>query len=78
MNDFEKVAKVETALRTVAAETRKAGGPNNVRASGAIDEFLQRAEMDTKLRLANLILENPETTREEAIVQLRQTKRQTL
>lgn len=74
MNDFEKVAKVEAALRTVAAETRKAGGPANVRASGAIDEFLQKAGMDTKLRLANLIIGNPEITRDEAIVQLRQPK----
>lgn len=74
MNDFEKVAKVEMALRTVSAETRKAGGPGNVRASGAIDEFLQRAEMNTKLRLANLILENPGITKDEAVVQLRQPK----
>lgn len=74
MNDFEKVSRVEMALRTIAAETRKAGGPDNVKASGAINEFLQRAGMDTKLRLANLILENPGAARDEAIVQLRQPK----
>lgn len=74
MNDFEKVAKIEAALRTVAAETRKAGGPANVRASNAIDEFLQKAGIDSKLRLANLILDNPNVTRDEAIVQLRQPK----
>lgn len=74
MNDFEKVSKVEMALRTVAAEARKAGGPDNVKASEAINEFLKRAGMDTKLRLANLVIENPEVTRDEAIIQLRQPK----
>ena len=74
MNDFEKVSRVEMALRTVASETRKAGGPDNVKASGAIDEFLRRAEMETKLRLANLILDEPEISKEEAVIRLRQPK----
>lgn len=74
MNDFEKVSRVEMALRMVASEARKAGGPDNVKASGAIAEFLQRAGMDTKLRLANLILENPEIDKDEAVVRLRQPK----
>lgn len=74
MNDFEKVSRVEMALRTVASEARKAGGPDNVKASGAITEFLQRASMETKLRLANLVLDNPNVSRDEAIVQLRQPK----
>ena len=74
MNDFEKVSRVEMALRTVAAETRKAGGPDNVKASGAIDEFLRRAGMETKRRLANLILNHPEISKDETVIRLRQPK----
>jgi hypothetical protein len=57
MNDFEKVGRLEVALRTERDRLRKAGGPANVRGSRALDEYLQQADMDSKLRFANILLD---------------------
>lgn len=74
MNDFEKVSRLEMALRIVSMETRKSGGPDNVRASEALNEFLKRASMGTKLRMADLIIGDSKQPLDDSIIPLRQPK----
>lgn len=56
MNDFEKIARLEMALRLEEQLLRKAKGPANIRASSGIGEYLATADLASKLRFANILM----------------------
>lgn len=56
MNDIQKVGRVELALRTEALTLRESGGPGNIQASKAIDDYLSKAGIESKLRFGNILL----------------------
>lgn len=72
MDDLTKISRLEFALRTERDNLRKMGGPANIRAANSLNDIVQNADCETKLRLANLIIEHD--TREEAIRDLRAVK----
>lgn len=59
MNDYEKVSRLEVALRTERDRLRTVPGPDNVKAANAINTYLQTADTDSKLRFANILLGEP-------------------
>lgn len=56
MTDHEKVARLETALRTERDTLRKQGGPENIKGANAVNTYLQNADTESKLRFANILL----------------------
>lgn len=69
LSDFEKVGRVEKALRIERDRLRKTGGPENIRGSNAIATYLSMADTDSKLMLANILLDDID---DETVVRLRQ------
>lgn len=57
MNDFEKISRVEMALRIEQQTLQNSGGPANVGAARAIGSYLKDADIGSKLRLANILLQ---------------------
>lgn len=57
LTDFEKVGRVELALRNERDHLRKTGGPENIRGANAINTYLQEADAESKLRFANILLQ---------------------
>lgn len=74
MNDFEKIGRLELALRTERDTLRKAGGPDNMKGANALNTYLQNADTASKLRFANILLESPGEASEDAVIRLRQPK----
>lgn len=55
MNEFEKVVRVEVAMRTMAHEMRQEAGPDNLKSARALDEYVQNADASSKLRLYDIL-----------------------
>lgn len=68
LSDFDKIGRLEKALRTERDLLRKIGGPENVRGSNAIATYLSMADTDSKLRFANILLND---ISDEEVVRLR-------
>lgn len=71
LSDFEKVGRVELALRTERDRLRKDGGPENITAANAINTYLQKADTQSKLLFANILLNG---VSDDEIVALRSVK----
>lgn len=73
MNEYEKISRLEMALRVERDELRRQGGPENMKGANAINTYLQNADTASKLRFANILLDAAPS--DEQVVRLRAGKR---